>query len=283
MDNFNKIVFEKKYLRSLVSAFKYDYFLIMDFERLIKGNKDLSNVLSLNVYDAYLNLYNKNDWDANILENIYKLFMPFESKVVLPTQDYYDSLLKALNSDTTGYSVYKFLFKDNKYNLISSPIFSLLINRKLLKKNETPIVIQPFHYHKFHKEDMDENRFADFLNQIREDNEKYYLKRVTFTNEQIITKVNAIDKELLEFLKVIEIRVFGSYFNGTQNEYSDIDFLIVTDDKNCDLLLTSSLLGKSFTDLFGDNVDIHVIDHHKTLNKFDFMILLKSKSVREIR
>lgn len=125
---------------------------------------------------------------------------------------------------------------------------------------------------------MDENRFVDFLNQIQDDNEKYNLKREIFTYDQINAKVKTIDKELFEFLKVIDIRVFGSYFNGTRNGYSDINFLIVMDDKNCDFLI-SSLLGISFTDLFGDYVDTHVVDPRKTLNK----VFIKSKSIREMR
>lgn len=283
MDNFNKTVFEKKYLRSLVSNFDYDYFLIMDFDRLVQGSKEINNKLSLNIYNSYLHLYDENEWNSETLKTIYKLFIPFDNKVALPTQDFFDALFDAFILDDTGYGTYNFLFKGDNYSLISSSILSLLINKKAIDKKETPIIIQPFHYKKLRKEDLSEDNFIKFISEIRKDNEKYYLKRTIYTNDQIYAKINTLDKDLLKFLKVIDIRIFGSYFNGIQNEYSDIDFLVVTNDKNCDLLLTSSLLGKSFTDLFGDHIDIHVLDPNKTLNRFDFMILLNSKSVKKFR
>lgn len=86
--------------------------------------------------------------------------------------------------------------------------------------------------------------------------------------------------ELKKFLKIEEIRLFGSYANNTQSNESDFDFLVITNDKYYDNDLTKTLLYNFFEEKFGKHFDIVSLDiNQKSLNTFEFMVLLKSVEV----
>lgn len=94
-------------------------------------------------------------------------------------------------------------------------------------------------------------------------------------------RIDSLPKALVDFLNIEEVRIFGSYARNEQTVNSDYDFLVVTNDVNHDDDLTRSLLGKYFEENFGEHFDIVAIDiNQKTLNPFEFVVLLSSKEIK---
>ncbi|MCK9224002.1 MAG: nucleotidyltransferase domain-containing protein [Candidatus Muirbacterium halophilum] len=51
-----------------------------------------------------------------------------------------------------------------------------------------------------------------------------------YTRETIIEKVNILKKRLIEAgFEITDIYLFGSYYNNSNNEYSDIDIAIIAE------------------------------------------------------
>ena len=65
------------------------------------------------------------------------------------------------------------------------------------------------------------------------------------TIDDIKEKCKEIDNEILTFLRVSKVFVFGSYALDQATEYSDIDFIVLTDNKNSNTIETTALLKKN--------------------------------------
>lgn len=100
---------------------------------------------------------------------------------------------------------------------------------------------------------------------------------------EIKQMLSKIPENITDFLDVAQIRVFGSYHYGTENYYSDIDFLIITDSKTSDNNLSRDLISKSFTDVFGNDIDIVAIDVNSDIDEFERAILIESTVIKKYR
>ena len=74
------------------------------------------------------------------------------------------------------------------------------------------------------------------------DNKEILVKRKALSIEEIKAICNELDKELLSILKVCKIYVFGSYALNRASEYSDIDFIILTDNPYAPSIETTAIL-----------------------------------------
>lgn len=281
MENLKKQIFVKKYLRSLISNFEYDVKLICEIERLSIDETALVSNKIQGIYQAFQFIYNEEEVNIDSLKSLYLHFMPFIEKFII-SDDTYNSIIDLWKKDNECYLLAKYIFDGNKFGRATSAIFSILFNKKRHQYNGEYVIFPGFSFKKLKDSLSSTEEYLNVVLAIESANKKYFVEKKLFSNEEILTKVNSISKDALDFLNVEEIRIFGSYFKNTQNKYSDIDFLIVTNDKNFDNNLTKSLLGKQFTDLFGEYVDLHAIDINSTkLDQFDFVVLLNSKCIRK--
>ena len=110
---------------------------------------------------------------------------------------------------------------------------------------------------------------------------KNYYENSILTFDEIKTKIDLLPKSLVEFLNIEEVRIFGSYARNEQTVNIDYDYLVITNDINHDDDLTRALLGKYFEENFGEHFDMVAIDiNQKTLNPFEFVVLLDSKEIK---
>lgn len=109
------------------------------------------------------------------------------------------------------------------------------------------------------------------------------IERKIYTLDEIKQMLSKIPENITDFLDVAQIRVFGSYHYGTENYYSDIDFLIITDSKTSDNNLSRDLISKSFTDVFGNDIDIVAIDVNSDIDEFEKAILIESTVIKKYR
>lgn len=108
-------------------------------------------------------------------------------------------------------------------------ICSLLINRYYYKKFKTYYIIPLYRKKIFDKLIKRKNKQKTLRDIWDLDNKMIFTQREKMTIDDIKEKCKDIDNEILTFLRVSKVFVFGSYALDQATEYSDIDFIVLTD------------------------------------------------------
>jgi uncharacterized protein len=267
----------KRFYRSIVSFIEYDGVLIANLDMysnkgiLPKNDKAINIINISNVLKLFL--------DNNGLYQFYLYIENLNIKYPLSNEifDYLSNMIK----ENKLYEIVKFI-NEKQYFGPNTKLFSIgIINNYIYRKYSNYVTIYDMDYKYLLNSLNNKNSFNKYINNLIEAEKKYFINKI-LTLDEIINKLDNFPKRLKEFLKIEQIRIFGSYARNEQTENSDYDFLIITNDKNYDNNLTRSLLENYFETLFGEHIDIIAIDiNQKTINPFEIIILLQSKIIKK--
>ena len=99
----------------------------------------------------------------------------------------------------------------------------------MIKKKNSLLIPMNYLYYKY-SEAIKLNNISFLARILLETEHKLYLKKTcTCTKEEICKKIYAKKNIFLEF-KIKKLYMFGSFAKGTNNKYSDVDFLVLFDD-----------------------------------------------------
>lgn len=275
----NKV--EKKYLRSIASYYKYDNKLIEELDSVSCNNTPPVSVYGKTFCELLNFIKSKPLINENSIFFVVKKLFDLDDKSVV-SLDKVTTLKTLLLNEDNYFSLFNFIKNDRCFKGKEGQLFSILLNIKNYSLNEKLTVIASGHYKELLLASNSYPDFAGCINDLIESTKNIIYTTAELTLEEIKSRLNNLSAELLCFLKVSEIRIFGSYANGTQNANSDFDFLIITDDKNHDNSLTRSLLGAQFEALFGEHFDIVALDVNQgRFDLFDVSIVLKSIKLKK--
>lgn len=268
----------KKFYRAFASFKKYDYELIENLDAYADCGKIPTSTDAINIINIVDIIQNELDDCA-----IKKLNMSIESvylKYPLSKQEI-EELMKNFKKnnlyETTKFIVEKEIMGPN------TPVFTLaVINNFIFKTNSLFVCINSSNYKHLVISLSNVDSFNKFIERLIKDAKTHTFENPVLTIDENCKKLEDFPMNLKEFLKVEQIRMFGSYAKNAQTRNSDYDFLIITNDKNYDNELTRSLLGKCFEEKFGEHIDIVVLDINQGhLNSFELIILLQSKEIKK--
>lgn len=181
----------------------------------------------------------------------------------LEKNDYFDYACKILMQ----------IFKKSYFGIINKKMAILIFNTILYQNKTLPIIFRPYNIKCINKlvcSGLSFDSFKEIINNL--------FNRSIFYNtpHKIIQKENLIN-ELLNYkdifnkkYEVEHVDLVGSYASDTYNEYSDIDLIVTTKNKNNKTLL-SQFLSKEL----GVTVDVVLSDEEFALKSIDFQIYKK--------
>ncbi len=266
----------KNFFRAFVSFFQYDYELIYHLDRYAR-DLSYSEYMKANTIIKISEII-KGNWVKETIQELNDCFQRITIRCPLS-----DDLKNQLYDKIEKSSLYETIIYINNTSLpdIIKKLFIIsVINMKIFKVYSIFVSISSQIYDSLilslqEKDELD--RFIEKLI-IKEQNNNY--KNPILSIDEIKNRILLMPNELKKFLKIEEIRLFGSYANNTQSNESDFDFLVITNDKYYDNDLTKTLLYNFFEEKFGKHFDIVSLDiNQKSLNTFEFMVLLKSVEV----
>lgn len=274
----NKI--EKKYLRSIASYYKYDNKLIEELDSVSCKNSLPISIYGITFCELLDFIKSKPIIDENSISYIAKKLFDLDDKSVVDMRT--ATTLKILLSNEDNYfSLFNYIKNDSYFKGKEGQLFSILLNLKHYSLTENLVVIANSHYKQLVSTSFNYPNFLSCVNDLIEATNNIIFLTTNLTLVEITSRLNNLPNDLLGFLKVSEIRIFGSYANGTQNHNSDFDFLVITDDKYHDNSLTRSLLGAQFEKLFGEHFDIVALDVNQgRFDLFEISIILKSVKLK---
>jgi Nucleotidyltransferase domain. len=188
-----------------------------------------------------------------------------------------ENLLKYMKKNTP-IRVFKYILSKNLFLRFSFPMAILLFNRLYYKKNNCMVVIflftEPYLRRKSH---INHAVFQDYFELILKANSKYEIKNRIYKIEEIQYKIKKFSCQLIHIYCIKKIFLFGSYVKGTNNCYSDIDFLFICDNiEGLSNLRLQTLFKKELEKVFLSSCDVHIHDNSKKYNEFEKNILKDS-------
>lgn len=270
-----------KLCRSIICDLRFDHDDAIYLERLIRlGNEARSakNPDCDSVYSLVMTAIS--DKLLTTKEQFYELFMK-----IFPTQhrnrvlDTYFATLERVyvEENKNPIKILMHILANHSFIDFSYVLGSILFNNLVYNGEREIIVFLP--HLKTKAIDIatkgSYEEFEKFIENIRFQNKEYYAEKRLYELEEIKILTKEIDHNLLDFLKIRKIYLYGSYARGTNTIYSDLDFLLVTDNKYFDNDLTRSLSGTEFRRVFGKYLDISVVDIHEKINRFDLSVLIE--------
>lgn len=270
-----------KLCRSIICDLRFNHDDAIYLERLIRLGNDTRSIKNPDCDSVYsLVMIAISDKLLTTKEQFYELFMKIfptqHRKRVLDT--YFASLEKVyVKENKDPIKILMHILSNHSFIEYSYVLGSLLFNNLVFNDKREIVVFLPHLKTKAidiaTKGNYDE--FEKFIDNVRFQNKEYYAEKKLYKLEEIRTLANEIDQKLLDFLMIRKIYLYGSYARETETIYSDLDFLLVTDNQSFDNNLTRSLLGTEFRRVFGKYLDISVIDVHEKINRFDLSILIE--------
>lgn len=209
-----------------------------EFYRLLTiYNKLLSNQLSIDLINEIETLTNTKINDPELLINTYN-----KSK-----------------ESNNSISLMRYLLINDSFNDYTFELTSFLVNKLLIENDDIPIIFSRY-------------SLEAILNQIRLGSNDYILNeilselriRTSFyltryddgLNKDKIFDIVLSNKDYLNNQGINAVWLFGSFSNGTETPYSDIDLVISLFDKT----KTKQDIKNIFYSLLGRLIDIHFID-----------------------
>ncbi len=162
------------------------------------------------------------------------------------------------NIDNSAYylSAVIHLFIINHINNIE---FAFIISEYVMLKNKKALLVPRDFVHNDYKNAISNNDFSLFVKLMFEMEYIYENEKpCKYTKKEIIQKIKNAKDDLVIRLNVQKLYLFGSFAKGTNNENSDIDFLVILDEDliNIERLEQISLLKEYLSELFECTVDV---------------------------
>ncbi len=267
----------KKFFRALTSFTQFDYKLIVELDKYAneeiyseyKKAKDLIEVSNLL----------KSEWNEDTFVLLSNYFADLTYKNPLDRTLISDVFSKL--SELGLFETIKYINESQCFGTYTKLFTVAIINRYTFKNFSLFVTINSSNYRCLETSFKKEESFNRFINKLIEKAKEHHYENPLLTLDEIKIRIDSLPKALVDFLNIEEVRIFGSYARNEQTVNSDYDFLAITNDVNHDDDLTRSLLGKYFEENFGEHFDIVAIDiNQKTLNPFEFVVLLNSKEIK---
>ncbi len=176
--------------------------------------------------------------DTQLLRNLYK----------------YDNKIGFFNN-------YINILSTNNFSNISYVISIFLYNKHYFKKHNKFLVFFDSNKSILSKSILNINKLKSVIKDIEVSNETYYQYSQFKSILDIKKTIASIPRKHLKILKIKEIYLHGSFSKNIQNEYSDVDLIIVSS-LNADYNMIYSLCKLLFERFFGNKLDI-IIDQKK--------------------
>lgn len=267
----------KKFFRALTSFTQFDYKLIVELDKYAneeiyseyKKAKDLIEVSNLL----------KSEWNEDTFVLLSNYFADLTYKNPLDRTLISDVFSKL--SELGLFETIKYINESQCFGTYTKLFTVAIINRYTFKNFSLFVTINSSNYRCLETSFKKEESFNRFINKLIEKAKEHHYENPLLTLDKIKIRIDSLPKALVGFLNIEEVRIFGFYARNEQTVNSDYDFLAITNDVNHDDDLTRSLLGKYFEENFGEHFDIVAIDiNQKTLNPFEFVVLLNSKEIK---
>ena len=268
----------KKFFRALTSFTQFDYKLIVELDKYANEDKIPNYNKAKNIIKISELL--KSEWNEDTFISLSNYFADLSYKN--PIDKSLASNVLSKLSELGLYETVKYINESQCFGTHTKLFTVLIINRYTFKNYSLFITINSSNYKFLENAFKKEESFNKFINKLIEKAKKHYYENPILTLDEIKTKIDLLPTSLVEFLNIEEVRIFGSYARNEQTVNSDYDFLVITNDINHDDDLTRALLGKYFEENFGEHFDIVAVDiNQKTLNPFEFVVLLDSKEIKK--
>ena len=227
-ENAIQILAERKLYRSLLKRNSDSHKLVVELDNYLTLGKELkSEVLIKLDYAINYGIKSENIVDASFIENIYNNYYPNEHKKKISNTTF--EFLATLFVSEKIEDLVLFIYEHNIFESNNFFICSLLINRYYYKKFKTYYIIPLYRKKIFDKLIKRKNKQKTLRDIWDLDNKMIFTQREKMTIDDIKEKCKDIDNEILTFLRVSKVFVFGSYALDQATEYSDIDFIVLTD------------------------------------------------------
>lgn len=152
--------------------------------------------------------------------------------------------------------IYYYIF--NIFGEKQSVFAFIIIEFIMLKRNQSIIIPYEFSHENYKRAIINKNYdlLARFFLSI-----EYRINDVNpckYTKKEIIEKVKQLKEDLKTKFNIRKLYLFGSFAKGSNNENSDIDFLVILDESliNIERLEQISILKEYLSELFECSVDV---------------------------
>lgn len=226
-DEFNCLTDEEKELKNIVNSLK----LIFD-----NTNQCFNNEILLQSYYLLTN----NLLDTKVVDNLVKIYYEnIDNSVYYLTSLIHLYILENIDIRNIEYAfiISEFIFlKKNKTLLIPREFVFDSYNQVLYNKDFSKLIVILFEM-EYHMNNSNKCRY----------DKKEMIKRIKLCKEYLIETFN-----------IKKLYLFGSFAKGTNNESSDIDFLVILEEDliNIERLEQISLLKEYLSKLFECSVDV---------------------------
>lgn len=279
MDDYNKYFLKKDIINSVLYNIKLSniYTCKMHIEKIYDdectcfSNNDLKIKRLINSY-VYISMNVSRPINNELIAQIFYLLnneivdVNLSEKII---EMYYQ------NRDQSIYYIASLihLFIINNIKLRNNEFAFLISSLIFLKHNKRMIVLYDVYREKYEKIIINNNlsKLILFLYQVEKKFPQKNLKKISFNDIVCVIKKNK--KSIISRFNVLKLYLFGSFAKRTNNENSDIDFLVILDENliNIERLEQISLLKEYLSKLFECSVDV-----------LDFTFALKELGENEI-
>lgn len=226
-DEFNCLTDEEKELKNIVNSLK----LIFD-----NANQCFNNEILLQSYYLLTN----NLLDTKVVDNLVKIY--YEN---------IDNSVYYLTSLIHLYILENIEIRNIEYAFIISEFI-------FLKKNKTLLIPREFVFDSYNQAlyNKDFSKLIVILFEM-----EYHMNnsnKCIYDKKEMIKRIKLYKEYLIDTFNIKKLYLFGSFAKGTNNESSDIDFLVILDEAliNVERLEQISLLQEYLSELFECSVDV---------------------------
>lgn len=266
MENIKQIYRFRKFIRSILIFNNDNHKECVLLDNYIYNHENLldENLKSL-VNIAKMISNNSIELNYEFVNNIYTSYYPKKIKKTLNNGEIAMVLNFIKNEDFI--TLCKFIFKYNIFGAYNFYMCYCLYNKYFYLKNGDFIIICR-NYQGYVIKLLKENNINKLQQFLKNHNNEISKPKEQLSIDEIKNRLNTIDKNLLDFLCVKRIYLFGSLANGNSNDFSDIDLLILTDSKSSNDSTNNKLLYMDISSKLGYNINIVTHDLNKNADKF---------------
>jgi len=231
-----------------------------------RHDKEMSKIIRIKKYLRKHKIYNFST--KNFLKLIYKI----SGKKI---EYHYRKKLEDMKKDDIYDYIYYLRYLDNLE--INELMLKIMLMYVYSKDNE--IIIPQRGYIKELLKDVYQINGLKEIIKILETNTANINKRHDMRINDLIRKIIKNKKEefLKEFPEVKEFGIYGSFAVNKENEYSDIDMLIISDDYNEEL---RELIKKYWSRYISINIDIKIVSYEEYDNELTYCM---KKTLRMVK
>lgn len=164
--------------------------------------------------------------------------------------------------------LFEYIMDYKPFGILSSVIASLFVINDYYKKNKTFLMFYGYNFSEYYNG----KKYEDIIEDAKESFLKLSISKKQYNVGEISKKINEID---LSFIKEkFSINLFGSVAKGTNDEYSDIDILIIWQNKSNLIPFYEKTIACLISQKFNDTkIDVTSIISTNRKSKFDKRVL----------